>query len=245
MAEADTNVPVVESYLAANGGMQVQVFKQLVFTEEDTNVHYLNALEILLHDGNQWKTLEFQDSGKYTNNDVVLHEGNTYKLKFEYNDKLVEAETIIPSKPDSFAISSSSIEAFSFGAHKPGEGFERPDPVELTWNNPNNEYHMIVVENIEDDPELISSDDNHPPRAFRNAPVQGDNAQLEPMVFTYYGTHRVILYKLNSEYAALYEQLGNSSLDIVAPPTNIENGLGIFTGINSDTLLIEVVESSK
>jgi len=26
------------------------------------------------------------------------------------------------------------------------------------------------------------------------------------------------------------------------PPTNIENGLGIFTGINTDTLYIEVIQ---
>lgn len=62
------------------------------------------------------------------------------------------------------------------------------------------------------------------------------------MSFSYYGTHQIILFKLNSEYAALYENSGTTSQSLTVPPTSIVNGYGIFTGINSDTLYIEVVE---
>jgi len=50
----------------------------------------------------------------------------------------------------------------------------------------------------------------------------------------------VILYHLNPEYAALYKFSGNTSLDIKEPVTNIENAMGIFTGISADTLKIHV-----
>jgi hypothetical protein len=50
----------------------------------------------------------------------------------------------------------------------------------------------------------------------------------------------VILYHLNPEYAALYKFSGNTSLDIKEPVTNFENAMGIFTGINVDTLKIYV-----
>jgi len=49
-----------------------------------------------------------------------------------------------------------------------------------------------------------------------------------------------VLYHLNPEYAALYKFSGNTSLNIREPTTNIENALGIFTGINADTLKIYV-----
>ena len=60
--------------------------------------------------------------------------------------------------------------------------------------------------------------------------------------FSHYGTHQIIVYRVNPEYAALYERSGNSTLSLEEPPTNIENGLGIFTGASSDTLYLEVVK---
>jgi hypothetical protein len=52
----------------------------------------------------------------------------------------------------------------------------------------------------------------------------------------------LILYHLNADYAALYNDTGNSSQNLTNPTTNIENGLGIFTGINADTLLLNVIK---
>jgi len=98
-----------------------------------------------------------------------------------------------------------------------------------------------VVECLETNPTPIF-DTAHfrPPRMFRNSPMQGTSSQISPMSFSYYGTHRVILFRLNAEYSAIYQENGSNSLNLTAPNSNIENGLGIFTGINSDTLMIEV-----
>jgi len=60
--------------------------------------------------------------------------------------------------------------------------------------------------------------------------------------FSHYGTHQIIVYRVSPEYAALYESSGNSTLSLEEPPTNIENGNGIFTGASSDTLYLEVVK---
>ena len=50
----------------------------------------------------------------------------------------------------------------------------------------------------------------------------------------------MVLYKVNPEYAALYEDPGDNSLTIKTPFSNIENGLGIFTAVHSDILYIDV-----
>jgi len=60
------------------------------------------------------------------------------------------------------------------------------------------------------------------------------------MEFKYYGRHYLILYKINPEYAALYESTGNSSQNLRTPNSNIKNAQGIFTAVNSDTLLLNV-----
>lgn len=38
--------------------------------------------------------------------------------------------------------------------------------------------------------------------------------------------------------AALYKTSGNTSLSLSQPPSNVKNGLGIFTGVASDRLFL-------
>ena len=56
----------------------------------------------------------------------------------------------------------------------------------------------------------------------------------------YFGRYQVILYHVNQEFANLFDNPTMNSVNITEPPTNIENGLGIFTGISADTLYFEL-----
>ena len=54
-------------------------------------------------------------------------------------------------------------------------------------------------------------------------------------------THQVRVYRVTEEYAAL-EAFRIQNLDELSePPTNIENGLGIFTAFSSAVVEFEVV----
>lgn len=237
----DPDVAVVEAYITPGNQIQVRITRQLLFETGDTTITYLNDLDVQVSDGINWYSLVNQDSGVYVHTQMQIESGAVCSLAFTYRDKEIIAETNIPAKPEDFVSSESSIEAFSFTDGVPPQ---MSDPIELSWSNPDADYFLIVVENIEDNPTLINDideDEDRPQPSFRNTPTQGDSQELNVQMFSYYGTHQIVLYKLNPEYAALYEQLSATSLDISAPPTNIENGLGIFTGINSDTLYVEVV----
>jgi len=65
---------------------------------------------------------------------------------------------------------------------------------------------------------------------------------INAMEFEYFGTHRIIIYHVLPDYADLYEQNSTSSQNLENPSTSISNGYGIFTGLNSDTLYLEVTE---
>lgn len=65
----------------------------------------------------------------------------------------------------------------------------------------------------------------------------GNSKKLKPC---YYGNHRIILFHINSDLAALYEESDNTSQNISNPSTEINNAFGIFTGTNSDTLNLQV-----
>lgn len=238
---ADPDVAVVESYINPGNEIQVKIKKQIVFDDPDSEGEFLAGLVVKIQHNDLWEELVYMYDSIYVLENIIVGAGDVYEMQFEYNDLVITSETTIPNQPEDFQSSSSTIEIPTMG---PGSG--EIEKQELTWTNPDLDYHMVVVESVDEDAELIfDTDDDHPPRAFRNAPVQGDEQELSPMSFTYYGRHRVILYRLNPEYAALYEDLGTSSLDLVAPPSNIENGLGIFTGINADTLYVNVVAASK
>lgn len=242
---ADNDIPVIESYITPGNKILVTIFKQLVFDSGDTTNQPIDNLNIRVSDGETWFGLTNTGEGIYESSEIEILAESDYYLEFEYNDLLVTSETFIPTKPEGFETSITTIEAFTFSFGGGGFQTERPESATLLWLNPNGDYHMIVVENTETDPQLINEstgDFERPQRSFRSTPIQGTSRELSPMSFSYYGAHSVILYKLNPEYAALYEQIGSSSLDIVAPPTNVINGLGIFTGINSDTLYVNVVE---
>jgi hypothetical protein len=79
-------------------------------------------------------------------------------------------------------------------------------------------------------------------RQFRSSPAQNNSTELAGPNFGYYGRYDVILYRINAEYASLYSENGSSSINLSQPYTNVNNGLGIFTGLAADTLRITVTK---
>ena len=119
-----------------------------------------------------------------------------------------------------------------------------PDPVELTWDNPDHDYYLAIVENVEAtlDPIRDFGDNDPPSNIFRKSPTTAAATEIRSQEFQYFGTHRIILYHVLPDYAALYNESTTSSQNLTNPSTSITNGYGIFTGLNADTLFIEVRE---
>ncbi len=234
---SDNNVAVVEAYIEPGDSLAVKIKRQITFEEGENNNLFIEGLVVSVQIDGQETVLQYVNDSIYTSMQLTIDAGDEVSLSFEYNNLTITSQSEIPTKPSGFSLSPSSIEIST----EMGPGSGGDDLIEIEWDNPDADYHMLVVENIEDDPELIrEEDDDRPPRSFRNEPTQGESQEIRGMGFTYYGRHRVVLFKLNPEYAALYEDLNTTSLDLTAPPSNITNGLGIFTGINSDTLYINV-----
>jgi len=240
---ADTDVAVIECYISPDNPVSLKIFQQLIFESEDTTVNYLNDLTVRIKYNDQWYNLSNDSDGIYISNEIPLIVSGEYELEIVYNEKTITAITTIPSKPEGFTASDDTIKVVDYDESPPEPGADEPDPITLSWDNDNSDYYLLVVENIEDDPVLINDTTDRPAMIFRSEPTQDYTQDINSRSFMYYGLHRIILYKLNAEYAELYEQLGTSSLDITAPPSNIENGLGIFTGVNSDTLYIRAVSN--
>lgn len=246
------DIPVVESYLTMNKPVSLQISRKTAY---DDNVALsdddINALQVKIKFDDQTRIIPALGDGAYSDPTFIPKEGTVYQLEFEYNNKTVSSSTQIPTKPTNYEQSATQIEiqSMTVGGGFGGPGGTRPtmpDPVRLTWTNDDSGYYMVVIENIETSPTAIynfgDNADDAPKRIFRNEPTQSNQYEIAAMNFQYYGRHRLILFHLNAEYAALYNDNGTTSQNLTNPITNVDNGLGIFTGINADTLMIKVVE---
>jgi hypothetical protein len=238
-----TDSPIIESYLEPGNYFTVKVYRQLPFSSD---VHYstddINKLQLSVSYNNTTHVLVPIDSGKYVDSATIVKEGVGYDLTFSYNSKNVSAYTYIPSKPQNFAQSVTEISLSKIdGTTKPPFN-DIPDPIHLTWNNKDGSDYLILVENMETTLEPIRDfGTNTPPKnRFRKMPVNTATEDLNGREFQYFGKHRIILFHALADYAALYNQSSTSSQNLTNPSTSIVNGYGIFTGLNSDTVYVNV-----
>lgn len=239
-----TDTPVIESYLHAGDYLNVTVSRQTPFLSDALySDDDIDNLTIQVEANGEMHTLTPLGGGKYIANSLVAIAGVQYDLTFRFNSKDVYAYTVIPAKPANVTQSATEMyrERIDFSAPPNPGAF--PDPIEISWDNPDGSYYLITVENIEEtlDPIVDFGGDLPEPFLLR-PPVNTSSAKLSAMQFVYFGTHRIILHHLLPDYAALFNDNSTSSQNLTNPSTSIINGYGIFTGLNSDTLYVEIIE---
>ena len=243
----ETETAVVEGFLFAGHPVDsISITQSFSYIQEDSLPITLNDLALSITEQEQSFALFNIGNGIYQNLDFIPEHGKNYVLEFEHKGEVVRAETFLPEKTE---IESSATEIelekivdFNFGS------LAEIEPIEVTWENEEGDYYYTVVENMEEDPEWVNdllAEFTNNGEAIRflqiTEPEIADFHIIDPRRhLTQFGTYRIIVFRVNPEYAALYENAGTSSITIAQPPSNVENGLGIFTGVSSDTLFLEV-----
>lgn len=243
-----TDSPIIESYLGLGKYFIINISRQIPFS---SGVEYssddINNLAITVHYNDSSFLLTPVGDGKYVDSSLQVKEGDNYTISFIYNSKNVSAYTYIPSKPANITQSGTKIYIQRMDSTSGGPMGTRPDPIDITWDNPDESYYLVVVENMETTLDNIRDfgDEEPPGNIFRKSPTNSSATEIREMDFQYYGTHRIIIYHVLPDYAALYESSSTSSLNLTNPSISIVNGYGIFTGLNADTLFVEVKELLK
>ena len=240
-----TDSPIVESYLKPGDHPLIKITRQTPFV---SNVNYssddINSLSIKITDNNISNILKPIGEGLYVDSVMTIAEGERYDISFLFNSKTVTAYTEVPNKPRQFtqSVTSITIAQMNFSSGMPTSMPENPDPVLLTWNNPDGSNYIVVIENMEKTLTAIRDfgSNTRPGNMFRKAPTTSSGIEIQSMEFQYYGKHRLILYHVLPDYASLYSDKQSSSQNLTNPSTSIMNGYGIFTALNSDTLYLNV-----
>ena len=242
---------VVQAYLYTGEPVDdIRVTWLNSFANEDSVCQPVNNAEVTISSNDQVYELELfpGDSGYYYYpGNLPVISGEEYSLEVKVNQEEITASTIVPAKPPYAEISNNVIYMKQVESFFDMREVERPDPIDITWDNPDQEYYFFVVENLEEDPEFVFSFMEEEEGFFGRRgfymitePTQLDFYQIQPMNLTYFGRYVVRFFRVNEEYARLYETIRQDSRDLNEPYSNINNGLGIFTAFACDSLYFEV-----
>jgi hypothetical protein len=243
-----TDIPVIEAYLRPGESLTMTVRRQIPFSSDVVySSDNIDNLSITIRNNDKDYLLTPLGDGKYATSSLIVSAGERYELSFTYNSKNVSAYTEVPLKPLNFIQSAKSVSVMrmdSTSGPPSGGRWEMPEPLTLTWDNDDGSYYIVVVENAEEilDPVRDFGDEERPEGRFRKAPTTAAGLQMRPQEFQYFGQHRLILNHVLPDYASLYDETSSSSQNLTNPSTSIINGYGIFTGLNADTLYLDVDE---
>lgn len=176
----------------------------------------------------------------YPDSDLVVAEGDTFILDINYGEQHLTSEAIVPAKPDSFSSNIDTMYVPSFDRNRDYIRwiFADSNIIRLNWDNPEDHFHYLLMDNVEEDPEPLEK--TLPPRwrRFISEPFIDTSYAMRASTITHFGRHDIVLFHVQTDYVLLYQSSGQNSRDLNEPYNNINGGLGMFTAFNSDTVSI-------
>jgi hypothetical protein len=259
---------VVEGYLYQGEKIDsIHLTKTVSFESGDSIFPPITDATLTITSNNNRYTLQNIGNGyyNYPETDLSINVGETYSISVVYNNEEITSTTIVPSIPENIALSDSSVAidtTFTRGFPPtnmgPSNNELNNNGLQLTWDNPNNDYFFVVIESIDPNAEAIvyatpdmpnMPEGFKPPTGnffrFRSEPFKNNEYTINSRSLENYGMHRVKLYRVNQEYADLYENRQQDSRNLTEPLTNIKNGLGIFTAFSYAEATFNVIRKTE
>ena len=242
---------VVEAYLYADEPIEnVYLTALLPYGDTDTIFEKISDAKIIItHNENIYQLVPSDSAGyyHYPGIDLQVKIGEKYQIEFEYFGKTITSETIVPEPPTGVTISDTRIYIDEDALqNNPREFIKNLPQIKLTWDEDEDNYFYVLVENIEENPASIEIDvvnGKFSNFKFVSRPVKVNSYKLLPMlIIKQYGTHLIRVFRVNKEYADLYESMEQDSRNLNEPLTNITNGLGIFTAFSCDSVYFKVIK---
>ena len=246
LSNADNSKLVLEGYLFQGEVVDsVHITKTVSFESNDTVYPPVTDAQVVITWNNKPYTLQSIGKGYYNCNDnnLKIKVGDTYGIAVNYKGTTATSSTVIPSIPTGINLSDNvlyvdTIFSFNQFGGNPSSG----NNIEISWDNKDNGYFYIVIESTDPNAaDIIIGNGNFPNGGFggpgtifrfRSQPFQGSTYTISSRSMAKYGKHKAKIYKVNQEYADLYNNRQQDSRNLSEPITNIVNGLGIFTGFS-------------
>ncbi|MDR1403436.1 MAG: DUF4249 domain-containing protein [Tannerellaceae bacterium] len=216
----DAETPIVESYLQeGTNHLTVKVYSMEAYLKNEYKVSKpVAGLDVNVND----RTLTETSPGTYFvdwGNDTV-RQNQTYELRFAYNGQTIQASATVPPPVEGLHVEPESLELTASGYF-----WDSADTTEVvvSWDDPDHGYYQVYIESPQttDVPSLGLFG-----RRMMQ-PFRGNTYKTTAREFRSAGTHWIYVYRVNTDYADLYERI--SSSDLANPVSSIQNAFGIFT----------------
>lgn len=246
---------VIEAYLFSKEPVREVDIKTLIpLSEPEGKSKPIESANVTINKGDKSYVLTYNSSTRkydYLGNDLTILPQDILGLKVDVNGREAIATTNVPTPPVNIQ---SSKDQMVIPTINSGLDFLNGDPLAdaeiiVTWSNPKNELHYTVIEfrsnllrpilpsDVQKVVDGILED-----FAIITVPSTDTVLTVNGALLPSYGPYMIKIYKVNQEYADLYESEEQDSRDLNEPPSNIINARGIFSAFASDSVAFEVVK---
>ncbi len=254
VAPSDSDLVVIEAFLFAGEPVQdIRLTATVPLGEDPDSAPTIDDATVrLIKEGVTYALTPTGADGRYEylGTELVIADGDEFRLEVEHFGRVAWGETVVPAPPAGVAIDADTLFApnlgFGGGGRRGGGGGGfNPDEsqVAVTWDNLGDLLHFVVVEGLEDDAEPIFPDqflERIGRFRFISEPTIDNFFILRLLLLETLGPHQAKVYRVNEEYNQLYENRTQDSRDLNEPPSNIRDGLGVFSAFNSLSVPFEV-----
>ncbi|MEM7552232.1 MAG: DUF4249 family protein [Bacteroidota bacterium] len=246
---------VVEGFIFENEPVDNITIEGLAPIDSDeVNPDPVTDAVVSLSNGESSFPLNFNvETGKYeyNRNDLQVLGGREYVLEITSNGRTATSQTIVPQRPMNLELTDSvlRIPPLSFGFSLAGE-VERlfnEERITLTWDSEPNRFYFIIIESRLDElapilPEEVPQQSLELLASFNtiSEPSEATSFEIIGIGLESYGRYVATVFSVNDEYVDLFENSVQDSRDLNEPPSNVNNGLGIFTAFATDSIMFEV-----
>ncbi|MBX2820222.1 MAG: DUF4249 domain-containing protein [Rhodothermaceae bacterium] len=246
--ESADDIAVIEAFLFAGEPIDdILVTSTLPFNSTDTVAAPINdAVISLIKDGISYSLTSSSNEGTYhyEGDDLSVEPGDRFTFVMEYLGQTITAETDVPPAPLSVELDTTIFDVPSFNFGGGGGGPPRgggPGGLDnrllVTWDNSADLLHYVVISSVQENPESIFPDfiGQRLGRRFRfiSEPTRDNFFEVNLLLLEGIGEHQIKVYRVNQEYADLYDNRTQDSRDLNQPPDNIIGALGVFSAFNS------------
>ena len=246
---------VVEAYVFSGESVRDIKIKGLIpLDEPEGNSEIIKTATVFIIKNSNRFPLSFSPSTNtynYQGSELEILSLDVLDLEVDVNGRLSTASTLVPEAPVGTQISKEQMVIPKINSAADFIGNDPLADAELTvsWNKPDDELYYGVVEfrsnllipilppDVQKVVDGILED-----FAIITLPSSDTTITVQGALLPSYGPYVVKIYKVNKEYADLYDSERQDSRDLNEPPSNIINARGIFSAFASDSVFFEVVK---
>lgn len=250
--EDDARQVVVEAFLFAGEPVDDVRLTETVPLGEDPALAATvdDAIVTLVRGAERWVLARLEEPGAYAyaGDDLEVREGDLFRIEVEAFGRTATGETVVPAPPVGVELDRDTLEVPELTPGSFDPEVLRSLRITVTWENPEAGLHFVDVEGLDPEAESILPGfiGGRAGRfRIRSAPTEEAFHTINLPQLEHLGSHLAIVYRVNKEYADLYNNRVQDSRDLNEPPSNIRGGLGVFSAFNSVAREFELVRAGS